>query len=218
MIQNFKLIKTIYFILIFIVFAVLVHLVGFSLYNYWKEFVPPNKEDSYDGISVTIAYAGGFLNIITIGFLLINYAQQRNQIKTNYQNTELNRVVDIIYRQLELTIPQIKNKLYLHLYKLFSDFEMNNGERLNSVDEDIEVFHSLLNTASHIENFLFIINNSSLDVKEREYLRTIVFNNLNKDFFDVMDSFYNLTEKKRTMFNLTDTIDRILKIKQPITN
>lgn len=141
---------------------------------------------------------------------------QKDELERNQKDVELNRQLDLIYRQLELCIPQIKNKEFLRLYNSFSDFNKNDGHRLNEFDEDFDISMYWLNTASYIDNFIYVINSSKLDISEKEYLRTIVINNLNKDFIDLTDAFYNLIKRGNTMFDFTEPIGRILKIKEPI--
>src|SRR5690606_25123142 len=101
---------------------------------------------------------------------------QKEEIERNQKDVELNRQLDLIYRQLELCIPQIKNKEFLRLYNSFSDFNKNDSHRLNEFDEDFDISIYWLNTASYIDNFIYVINASKLDISEKEYLRTIVIN------------------------------------------
>ncbi|MBL1408821.1 hypothetical protein [Sphingobacterium faecale] len=91
-----------YLLGILILFVFSLPFIGVKIYNYWAEFIP--DKDGYNGISATVAYIGGILNIITIIFLYVNYREQKRQNEDQQQDTDFNRAIDLVYKQLEHTL------------------------------------------------------------------------------------------------------------------
>jgi len=70
-----------------------------NLYLYWKTTV--NDNHGYNSINALIALLALLVNIITIFILAKTYLSQKGELKRNIQDVEFNRVLDIVYRQLD---------------------------------------------------------------------------------------------------------------------
>lgn len=82
-----------------------------NLYLYWKATV--NDNHGYNSINALIALIALLVNIVTIIFLYINYRQVKDQNHKNNQDSEFNRILDLIFRSEELVkrnISKIKLK------------------------------------------------------------------------------------------------------------
>lgn len=174
------------------------------------------------------AVTGVFTLLLTLGAVLYAYKafkeQKRQndnneiQIKKNNEDVEFNRVLDLVYRQLELSLPVIKNKRFDYLSKLFYDVEMDDKEIVVDIETfEFELIDYLESVESQIENLIFILEENSLKDKTKIYLKKLICNNLNNDFFYVFLRFEELVKRfKINRMDYLSRLDNILKIKQEI--
>lgn len=158
------------------------------------------------------------VTIVTIYFLYKNYNQQQIHIDKTNEDVEFNRILDTVYRQLDLSLPLIKNKDYSVFNKIIIDVESKREDIIHTIEQfELEIYDLLGNIEKHIELFLIIINNPKLSVEDREYLRILISTNLDNDFFNFL---LTLKGFSKDIFNGENTyakiINRILIINKKI--
>ncbi|MEJ5092920.1 hypothetical protein GEO21_22960, partial [Sphingobacterium faecium] len=102
-------------IVITVLFSVL--LIGLLIYCYWKSKIT-DEAVGYNPINSVIAFLALILNILTVIFVYATYQTQRDtikmqakQINDDKKDGEFNRVLDIVYKQLEHTIEKYNSKI-----------------------------------------------------------------------------------------------------------
>lgn len=90
-------------IVLTLLLTIVLHIVGIKLFEYWtgnKVIAVKNDFDIFGGV---ISYVGGVLSVITIIFLYINYHQVKEQNDKNNQDTEFNKISQLVQNQLLFT-------------------------------------------------------------------------------------------------------------------
>src|SRR5690606_11318409 len=117
--------------------------------------------------------------IITIFFLYINYDLQRKQIKNLQNETDFNRALDVVYKQLEYIVNYIKNDEVLNQMngKFFDD-------GIQHMDYHSKYQTELLNKLDKLNESLkiitFTIHSYNLTIKHKNYLLRIAVYNIGK--------------------------------------
>lgn len=199
----------------------------FSYYELFNQFLQ-SPANSLEASNTTIQFLLLITGIVTIFFLYINYDQQRKHIKiqqeeiaSNTQDVEFNRLLDIVYRQFEISLPQIKShSTYRTLNRLMNDFNIPDYDRVQEIESYSEsILTFLINTQGLINNFLFIIRNSNLELERKNFIRNIICNNLNSNFFWVFESFKNFCLRyPNDTWGMLEHIQDILLINEEITD
>lgn len=199
----------------------------FSYYELFNQYLN-SPSNSLEASNTTIQFILLITGIITIFFLYINYDQQRKHIEiqqeeiiNNTQDVELNRLLDIIYRQFEISLPQIKShSAYRTLNRIMNDFEMDDyyrAQEIESYSDSILTF--LINTKGLVNNFLFIVRNSNLELERKNFIRNIICNNLNTNFFWVFETFRKFCKSyPNDTFGMLEHVEEILIIREEFTD
>jgi len=211
--------KKLKYILIGII-CLLVLILIVNLYLYWKSTV--NDNHGYNSINALIALLALLVNIITIFFLYINYQQQQKHIKTqeeelnnNKQDTEFNRLLDIIYKQLEYTNDALEELDGDVFTNLTNSLNLEVDEKLKddisaiyfaSNDELISYMHHV-NDRLQVYNTLF--KSSGLDDKLLDKLKVILITNFGWETLHYIIKINNTLDKSS---------DKFVESKLPISN
>lgn len=200
----------------FVTLGALLVLFGISL-----AFLSRNNIQEISNINNAIQATGIGLTGLTIIFLAINYIDQKKQLNSSQESTDLNRTLDIVYRQFEISLPQIKeHTTYRTLNRIMNDYEIPDYDIAQEIDTYSEtILTFLINTKGLIKNFIFILNNSNLDVGRKNFIRNIICDNLNSNFFWVFDSFKNFCIRyPNDTWGMLEHIQDILLINEELTD
>lgn len=186
-------------------------LTGFSIILFVSLFYNISKstvESTTSIIQAVTSILTLIVTIVTIYFLYKNYNQQQRQIDKTNKDVEFNRILDTVYRQLDLSLPLIKNKDYSVFNKIIIDVESKREDIIHTIEEvELEIYDLLDNIEKHIGLFLIIINNPKLSVEDREYLRILISTNLDNDFFNFL---LTLKGFSKDIFNGKNTYAKII--------
>lgn len=200
---------------------------GFSLilfislyYNISKSTVNTTAEN----IQAVVSMITLIVSIVTIYFVYKAYQSQneqiaiqkqeleesRKEIEENKKNVEYNRVLESVYKQLELSLPVIKNKMFREIYHelYFNErqpCQIDDYLQKNRFDisDYIEVVHS------HIDSLKLIINQSKIKSEDKKYLKRLVHNNLSSEFFYC----FNKLKNSNIFFSyINEFLSRILEL------
>lgn len=189
-----------YFPLILVLAAISLPFLGTILYKYWSGFV--DNANGYNSINAVIAYAGGVVNIITILFLFINYRQQKKQIENDRKDSEFNRALDIVYKQLEYSKRNLYSKPYEGIYKklmldlIVEDYDIN--REILADDNESRCDHSNLfeMLEKEIKPYQIIVTDNSLLTKNQKMLLgNLIGINFAERFDITIERFINLSKK-----------------------
>lgn len=147
--------------------------VAFSLVIIYSD-TEKNSNIIQNAISLTSLIVTG----ITLVFLYLTLKQQQGQIDDNKSDVEYNRVLDFVYRQLEISerVKNLKGYNYIYVIKLI---ETNDIEYLKIHEEYIlPLIDKIL---GEVEIYLFTIGNAKLDVVKKQHLMFIVIRNFLDD-------------------------------------
>ncbi|WDF70410.1 hypothetical protein PQ465_08540 [Sphingobacterium oryzagri] len=191
-------------ITLFIFIAFLLLWFFYSLYKHWKGIIEP--ENGYNGIDSVVGMGGMLLNAITIYFVYISYKQQNKQIEKNDRDTEFNRILDVFYRQLDLSLSQFdidNTKL------LAAKEELINSGTMETVIKNFDVLTKAVSTLKKVENFYTgLLQRSNLNDKDKAYLFNIYDSNFPQEYKTIaklisdcdelnLDTKYKVEEFKR---------------------
>lgn len=164
-----------YFLIIIIV---VVAVFGDSLYYYLKSLNETDNE--YNSIQALMAVISGFVNIITIIFLYVNYIQQNTQNKESTIDSNYNRTITIIYQQLDYSLKRFKpingNSAYGYYISYVVDLSSNlNWNDIGAIEFKLKRIQKF-NTIEHLDTlFKFLKNELSL------YESVIIGNGFSKE-------------------------------------
>ncbi len=170
--------------------------IGFAIYSHWKGIIVDN-ENGYNGINAVIALMALLMNIITVIFVFATYDSQSKQISQNKRDTDYNRALDLIFRQLEHT----KAKLSLDNSNALAEF-INKNSDLNRValnldlrffeDDNFRIYSRALNfLAIEFEIYYNVIVNTTLNNDDKRYLLSIAPHNINSKLIQSLNIFQN---------------------------
>ncbi|VXC57730.1 MULTISPECIES: hypothetical protein [Sphingobacterium] len=170
--------------------------IGFAIYSYWKGIIIDN-ENGYNGINAVIALMALLMNIITVIFVFATYDSQSKQISQNKKDTDYNRALDLIFRQLEHT----KTKLSSNYGTYLNEF-INRNEDLRRVqlnidlrffeDDNFRVYSRALSfLAIEFEIYYNVIVNTTLSDDDKRYLLSIAPHNINSRLIQSLNVFQN---------------------------
>ncbi len=183
------------------------------------------KSTTADNIQAVVSIITLIVSIVTIYFVYKAYQSQKDQIEVqkkeideNRKDVEFNRALDIVYRQLELSLPLIKNNDYNVFLEIVLSVVNPEKDTIFSLEDlELELYDLLDNIEKHINMFLLTLDNINLDLKDKEYLRKLICTNLNSDFFLFL---HNLKGYSYKIFNGRNTFEaqiiRILKVNKKI--
>lgn len=186
-----------YLLGILILFVLALPFIGVKIYNYWAEFIP--DKDGYNGISATIAYIGGILNIITIIFLYVNYREQKRQNEDQQQDVEFNRAIDLVYKQLEHTL-KLKDQFLVGSNKAVYISLVQNKVELSHFGSSPLIYlkkEGVDEILSYYDREFDIYNSILVSVKDqikRRKLSQIVFRNISIHLHDNFSLFLKAYE------------------------
>ncbi|MFD2599664.1 hypothetical protein ACFSQ3_11955 [Sphingobacterium corticis] len=170
--------------------AITLYGVGSLHYLYWHN-ADDKEVGKYDVFNGSIQIALGLLNIITIGFLALNYWIQRKEIEKkdvefeeNKKDVDYNRAIDLVYRQTSLSREKFKE---------IGDTTILEGISINFISKDYSkypiiywVFQTLKTEMQICSLFL---ETSTLSEAQRNKLMQTLFLNFNSRATDVVRSF-----------------------------
>ncbi|WP_099369839.1 hypothetical protein [Sphingobacterium sp. 1.A.5] len=204
-------------------------LIGFSIilfFSLYYNISNSTKESTTaDNIQAVVSIITLIVSIITIYFVYKAYQSQKEQIniqqaeiEDNRKDVEFNRALDIVYRQLEISLPLIKDNDYKVFKDIVIDVETRNEDIIRTLEElEFELYDSLRNIEIHISMFNMTLNNSKVGINDKEFLRILICTNLNSDFFNFLHTLRGFSSE---IFNGKNTyesiINRILLINKKI--
>lgn len=213
----------------------LASLIGLALILYAigvAVFLNKGDDKTVGAFEAVSSVTGIILSICTIFYVVKAFEQQKRQndiqseqiniqkdeIENNRQDAEFIRVIDVVFRQMELSLPNMKNNWYVNLERELLDDFKGDGDKANYIDDyKNEILNYLMNTSKHIENFIFIIKSSGLDFNRKDYIKNLVINNLNSDFKYLFERFEVLSFRyPKDTIGMLELIEEILAIYKPI--
>ncbi|GHE44375.1 hypothetical protein [Sphingobacterium griseoflavum] len=177
---------------LFIFIAFLLLWFFYSLYKHWNGIIEP--ENGYNGIDTIVGMGGLLLNAVTIYFVYITYQQQRDQIieqskhleKTDEQ-VEFERVLSVLYQQLQFTLINLKNNTYKLAMEEIGDIELSYEDIAQHFSTNEQRYTDyIFSVAENIQLLNRIIVDNTLPVDKREYLRKIAVSNIGMEYFDLV--------------------------------
>lgn len=168
--------------------------IGFAIYSHWKGIIVDNV-NGYNGINAVIALMALLMNIITVIFVFATYDSQSKQISQNKKDTDYNRALDLIFRQLEHT----NSKLSLDNSNVLAEF-INKNSDLNRVplnvdlrlfeDDNFRVYSRALSfLATEFEIYYNVIVNTTLNNGDKRFLLSIAPHNIHSKLVQSLNIF-----------------------------
>lgn len=181
-------------------------------------------------IANAIYLVGLITSAITIIFVYRTYHLQKIQIEESKKDVEYNRVLDMVYKQLEYTkksfeeyktigLPitnqsnkQRSNKSFYEQFKEIAKQTIippiNSTNQINIIKLSI-ITKALYNLIPILEVYDHIINESSLENKQKNFLIKLVVDNLDKELIErveqIQKAYHSLqTEYKEDYINLKE--------------
>ena len=141
---------------IFLVVPILLIAPSFAVYFVWKGRI--DDKYGYNSINAALTVSSVTLSLITIVFLWLNYTAQTARNRIADEESELNRVLDSLYKQIDYTNRVIESDPVLNPLAsiIFDDFkeilafqerhgpDLNN--RLNKIYESVRIMKFLIHT------------------------------------------------------------------------
>lgn len=202
-------VKTFYLytgIVIVVILSVL--LIGLLIYCYWKSKIT-DEAVGYNPINSVIAFLALILNILTVIFVYATYQTQRDtikmqakQINDDKKDGEFNRVLDIVYKQLEHTIEKYNSKInsgwtYKQYFEQLSHLLTTSSfNRIVHPNSDIPyyfgtVFNSFL--VKEFEVYYRVINlNNQLSDDDKTFFTNLFVNNIDNRIINKVMLFQEL--------------------------
>lgn len=189
-------------VIITIIITAIFHTLGLILFYFWNGSVVFKPNNEFDVLGAVITYMVGVLSIITIGFLYINYTQVKDQNDKNNSDIEYNRVIDLVYKQLEFNkerntedLAKVNTfvKKIAELNDRYSIGSLGNEESEPSKDEKQYIlyeFLSILNIISKdftVYNSFLVHTNLKLDFKKN--IMELAVNNYCYNLYDTLYEF-----------------------------
>ncbi|GGE28125.1 hypothetical protein [Sphingobacterium cellulitidis] len=171
-----------YFLIAIILF---VYLFGNNLYFYFKSL---NQNDiEFPSIQALMAIIAGFINVVTIIFLYINYMQQKDLILNQNQDAEFNRVLDITYKQIDIANKDLLlNKDESIMVQRFEKSGTHYNVYFNP--SGIIILNGFLKKLTKNINILdYALNSSELNNKRKYRIYYIINNNLYSNYKHLID-------------------------------
>lgn len=165
-------------------------ILGFDLsHTYISAYDVENDKALEPATNFYSGFISAFLNVITIIFVYFSFKLQRAEINNNAKNSEFNRAVDVIYKQLEVS--EIKGDQVVLLDK-FKGF-IGNLERLDSNLEMKQYINWYLTKALDLlfqfnRNFNIyknLVYGNSLTIDEISILVDVVDTNYLEQFYNI---------------------------------
>jgi len=163
-----------------LILVVIVVFLAYIYYELFNQFLVTGSTP-IESNNTTIQFILLLTGIITIFFLYINYDLQRKQIKNLQNETDFNRALDVVYKQLEYIVNYIKNDEVLNQMngKFFDD-------GIQHMDYHSKYQTELLNKLDKLNESLkiitFTIHSYNLTIKQKNYLLRIAVYNIGKQF------------------------------------
>lgn len=168
---------------------VAVFLIGIFIHCYWKNKIL-DESVGYNSINSVISLLALIINIITIFFVYRAYNSQvmqielqKTEITENKKETEFNRILDIIYKQLEFNINILSNEKST-FNKINEHIIFQNKSNIISNLEDISRLSILIN--DEINFYISLINKANLEINDKKFLFNIVYKNLGNDYIEFL--------------------------------
>ncbi|GHE44383.1 hypothetical protein GCM10017764_29480 [Sphingobacterium griseoflavum] len=163
------------------------------MYKHWKGTIEP--ENGYNGIDSVVGIGGLLLNAVTIYFVYITYQQQRKQIEEQNEQlaksdkeAEFNRLLDIIYKQLDHTRFKY-NADAEELFKISTALEVCD---MPEIMKNLKNINNAMRALNYEGNFYAqIIERCGLNNNDRAYLYNIYNNNVPEHYVALI---YNLSD------------------------
>ncbi|WP_166334598.1 hypothetical protein [Sphingobacterium chungjuense] len=156
----------------------------------------------WETTSNAISFTALIATAVSIIFLYANFIQQQKQIDDQKKDTEYNRVLDVVYRQLDLDIKKISD-----VELLIDDLQINTKE-ITDIISKLEAVRVVVTTAlllnHNIERFLV---RSKLSISGRGHMYALYYDNLPLKFTLLINHIRKLIEDSGSTYN-----DRISKL------
>jgi len=199
-------------IVVFILFCFLIF--GLAIYCYWKGKV--DDVNGYNSIDSSIAFIALGINILTVIFVYATYQtqkdiikMQRKQIEDDKKDGDFNRVMDIIFRQLEHTsvryssIPDVKltskygvtsiKVMYDNYFKTINFKNINELAELNDFGRFVSYLDVLRFLTEEFKVYYNVINsNNNLFDTDKQFFTTLFANNIEPTLIKKIDMFQQL--------------------------
>ncbi|WP_447767563.1 hypothetical protein [Sphingobacterium faecium] len=176
-------------LLIALIIIITVFLIGTFIHCYWKSKII-DESSGYNSINSVISLLALIINIITIFFVYRAYKSQVMQIEIqkteiieNKEETEYNRILDIIYKQLELNISTFTNEKSNFNKINEYIFHQNKSNILSNLPE-ISRLSRLIN--DEINFYISLINKANLEIHNKKFLFNIIYKNLGNDYIEFL--------------------------------
>jgi|SRR5690606_9333087 len=201
----------------FIFFVILIALITlfFAIHFFWKGKIV--DENGYNSINATLTLSSVTLSLITVVFLWLNYSAQMTRNRTADEESELNRVLDSLYKQIDYTNRVIESDPALSSLSsmIFKDFnailafqdqygtDLNN--RLNKIYESVRIMK-------------FLIHSDRISLTRKNYLIKIAEHNIGSSFFFNLKMLSAInTEPNKEPSHLSITLMRLTNFIEPVT-
>jgi len=175
--------------------------IGYAIYSHWKS-IGINDEQGYNSINAVIALLSLGFNIVTVIFVYATYQTSNKQLLDSNKNTEYNRALDNIYKQMEYT-----KQFFAPKYEPYSYLKENMESDENLYRNINKIKRFLMEFVEDIELYLLIIGKDSLAWEEKSFLLNVVFKNYN----EVIKSLYLKLYTIKVVFSGEDIYDRMSK-------
>lgn len=143
-----------------------------------------NTQQGWENVSNSISLVGLIVSAITIIFLFKAYLAQREEIQNNNRNNEFNRILDLVYRQLDHSKEKYKEVLRTAPISLLTTKIIN--ATFDHVTTLNWLFRLYCKDLELIDNFL---TKTLLEQEERNLLFSTFTTNLDNDLKVIFTNF-----------------------------
>ncbi|KKX48745.1 hypothetical protein [Sphingobacterium sp. IITKGP-BTPF85] len=178
----------------------------YVIYSIWKCY-GINDGEGYNSINAAIALVALIFNILAVIFVFATYQDARKVAKDNTKNTNFNRVLDILYKQLEYTLKNYEAETQITIgqrsftsYKdLVSDFKdsvqvnFGTGAYLKMKVETLKKYEKVLRFLSlELEVYSKVITSNNLSIEDKDFFTKLIADNLDKKLRETVGLFQNI--------------------------
>lgn len=178
----------------------------YVIYDIWKWY-GIDDGDGYNSINAAIALVALIFNILAVIFVFATYQDARKVAKESTKNTNFNRVLDILYKQLEYTLKNyeaenqitIGQRSFTSYKDLVSDFKesvqvnFGSGAYLKMKVETLKKYEKVLRFVSlELEVYSKVITSNNLSIEDKDFFTKLIADNLDKKLRETVGLFQNM--------------------------
>ncbi len=146
-------------------------------------FVRYSSDEMADKITAVASVFSVVVSCIAIFYVYRTYQTQREENDRLKRDTEFNRALELIYKQLELTKSVLYNDTYNRLSKCWNGDEFTRINITKYINENkFEVQLYVDEISEQFAIFSVLLNNSKCSEEDREQLRLSIRNNIPYSF------------------------------------